>query len=200
MPRTLSDKEKEEYREKLCEAARRLFAARGIDGVTMRALATEIGVSPMQPYHHFKDKNEILAEVLTRTFNRFVDVLDAADQTPGTAFDRAKAKRVAYVRFALAEPDSYRLMFSLPHPKETDYPGMSDAMNRTRASMRRSLEELIAEHFVQGDPDFLGYAFWISFHGPVSLYLAGKLPPDMSFEDLININLQGLFMVTAPPR
>lgn len=166
----------------------------------MRALAQALGTSTMKTYHYFRDKDEILAEVLTRTFNRFASVLDEAGAIEGSAFERARSKRYAYVKFALAEPESYRLMFELPHPKEHEYPQMAAAMDRTRSTMRRSMEELLTEGLVQGDPEFLGHAFWSAIHGPVSLYLAGKTTPGLNPDDLVDAEILGLFAFLSPRR
>ena len=68
----------------------------------MRALARELGVSTMATYYYFKDKDEILAEVLRQAFDRFVTVLDKAGEIEGNAFERARAKRFAYSKLALA--------------------------------------------------------------------------------------------------
>lgn len=164
----------------------------------MRALAQALGTSTMKTYHYFRDKDEILAEVLTRTFDRFATILDEAGAIEGSAFERARSKRYAYTRFALSEPESYRLMFELPHPHEQNYPRMAAAMNRTRATMRKSMEELLSEGLVQGEPEFLGHAFWSAIHGPVSLYLAGKTSPGLNPDDLVDAEILGLFAFLAP--
>lgn len=198
MPRTLSDDEISEFREALCAAASRLFAQRGTDGVTMRALAEVMGISPMKPYHYFRDKEEILAASLTRAFRRFVAALEDADGIEGNARERAGAKRRAYVRFALAEPDCYRIMFELPHPNPANYPEMQAAIDRTRATMRRSLDDLISEGVVAGDRDLLGIVFWSSMHGPVSLYLAGKLDSLEQLESIVDVAMKGLLLGFGP--
>jgi AcrR family transcriptional regulator len=66
LPRVLSQSDVSEFRERLCAAAERLFAERGANGVGMRQLAAELGVSPMTAYRYFKDKDEILATVRAR--------------------------------------------------------------------------------------------------------------------------------------
>jgi AcrR family transcriptional regulator len=69
MPRAaLRDDEIEAFREGLCRAATRLFAERGHAGVTLRALAAELGCSPMTPYRYFRDKDEIFAAVRAHAY------------------------------------------------------------------------------------------------------------------------------------
>lgn len=198
MPRTLSEDDIAEFREQLCAAACRLFAQRGTDGVTMRALAEIMGISPMKPYHYFRDKEEILAAAMERAFNRFVAALEEADKIEGSARERATAKRQAYVRFALAEPDCYRIMFELPHPDVTKYPGLQAAMDRSRATMRRSLDALVAEGVIDGDPKMLGNVFWCALHGAVSVYLAGKLDSREQLDAVLDIAMKGLMAGLKP--
>ena len=52
---------------------RSLFAAKGAEGVTMRELASALGVSPMTPYRYFHDKDDMLAAVRARAFDRFAE-------------------------------------------------------------------------------------------------------------------------------
>jgi AcrR family transcriptional regulator len=76
VPKVLSPADIEAFRERLCEVAEEKFAAHGIDGVTLRDLATAMGVSPMTPYRYFKDKDAILAAVRTRAFNHFAEAME----------------------------------------------------------------------------------------------------------------------------
>lgn len=185
-------------RENILSAAAALFAENGAAGVTMRALARKLGASTMASYHYFKDKDEILAEVLRQAFDRFVTVLDKAGEIGGNAFERARAKRFAYSKLALAEPGIYRVMFEMPHPCEADYPGMAAAMQRARATMCKTMEELIAAGMIAGRPETLGHVFWSAIHGPLSLHLAGKMAPELDVEEVIDTAILGLFFSLAP--
>jgi len=70
MPRAaLSQSEVDEFRDALCETATRLFAEQGYQGVTMRALATSLGCSPMTPYRYFENKAEIFEAVRSAAFD-----------------------------------------------------------------------------------------------------------------------------------
>lgn len=198
MPRTLSQDDIVEFREHLCAAASRLFAERGTDGVTMRALAEMMGISPMKPYHYFRDKEEILAASMERAFLHFVDALEEADKAGGPAKDRAAAKRHAYVQFALAEPDCYRIMFELPHPDIAKYPALQAAMDRSRAIMQRSLDDLVDDGVIEGDPKVLGNVFWSTLHGAVSVYLAGKLDSRDQLDAILDVAMRALYSGLKP--
>ena len=182
MPRILSEAEIAEFRERLCEAATRQFVARGPEGFTMRALAAELGVSPMTPYRYFKDKDAILAAVQARAFDRFAKALEAPFTQPGNAASRAVAVGEAYARFALAEPEAYRLMFEMALPDCGPYPDLDRAAARARDSMTRHVRGLVDAGILEGDPELIGHVFWASLHGAVMLKLANKLSPTCDFE------------------
>lgn len=170
MPRVLSESDVADFRERLCDAAERLFAERGPDAVTMRQLAAELGVSPMTPYRYFEDKDDILAAVRTNGFNRFAEAIETARARGGHAVGEA------YVRFAFEHPHTYKLMFDLNQPHETDYPELVAAGQRAKATMSGWVTDLIAEGQMAGDPEQIGLMFWAATHGAVVLELAGKLP------------------------
>lgn len=176
MPRVLSAADVADFRDRLCEAAERLFAEHGPAAVTMRQLAADLGVSPMTPYRYFKDKDDILAAVRTNGFNRFSEALEAAfDSVEG---GRAKGSAVgeAYLKFAFEHPATYKLMFDLDQPNEDQYPHLVAAAQRARDTQSHWVKELIAEGVFEGDPEEIGHLFWAATHGAVGLELAGKIP------------------------
>src|SRR3954467_15223150 len=112
MPRVLTETDVADFRDRLCAAAERLFAEKGLDGVTMRQLAAELGVSPMTPYRYFRDKEDILATVRANGFTRSAEALEQArDRTPGDARAKSAAVGSAYLDFAFQHPNTYKLMF-----------------------------------------------------------------------------------------
>lgn len=186
MPRVLSQTEIADFRERLCDAATRQFAAQGPDGVTMRALAAELGVSPMTPYRYFKDKDAILAAVQARAFDRFAAALEAPFAEGSKIADnpgaRAAAVGDAYVRFALDNPEAYRLMFEIALPDCERYPELDRAAARARNTMTHYIRKLVDAGIFDGDPELIGHVFWAALHGAVMLKLANKLSPDCDFD------------------
>ena len=177
MPRVLSDTDVADFRERLCEAAERLFAERGPDAVTMRQLAAELGVSPMTPYRYFEDKGDILAAVRANGFNRFAEALEKARAGAVGAHARGSAVGEAYVAFALEHPHAYKLMFDFNQPHVEKYPELVAAGRRAQKTMTGYVEDALAEGLMSGDPEQIGLMFWAAIHGAVILELAGMLPP-----------------------
>ena len=166
MPRSLSAEQVEDFRARLCEVAQHRFATQGRDAVTMRQLADALGCSPMTPYRYFRNKDEILAAVRTAAFDRFAAALEeAAAQARGDLRAAGQAVGQAYVRFALGDPDAYRLMFDVAQPDPDRYPELVRASARARRTMGASPEALVTTGVFHGEPDLLGLAFWAAMHG-----------------------------------
>ena len=177
MPKALSDQDVEEFRERLCDAAERQFAEHGLDAVTMRQLAQDLGVSPMTPYRYFKDKDAILAAVRARAFDRHAAALEAAYATSGDLQTRANAVGEAYVRFALANPEAYKLMFDVKQPSADNYPDLVRAGIRSKRTMTAHVREMIEARELEGDPGLIGHMFWSAIHGAIQLQMADMLAP-----------------------
>ena len=178
MPRILSADDIEEFQSRLCDAAEELFAEHGLEAITMRGLAAKLGVSPMTPYRYFKDKEAILAAVRARGFERHAEALEKAYfETQGDLMERTNAAGAAYIRFALENPQAYRLMFDVTQPHEEDYPQLVTAAERSRATMTRHVRDLIEAGQIEGDPLMIGHMFWVALHGAIMLQFAGKLAP-----------------------
>jgi AcrR family transcriptional regulator len=177
VPKALSDQDVEEFRDRLCDAAERLFGQHGLDAVTMRQLATELGVSPMTPYRYFKDKDAILAAVRARAFNRHAEALEAAyaEAIRSGSFRASAGVGEAYVRFAFEHPEAYKLMFDVRQANEEAYPDLVAAAKRSQATMTAHLEPLIATGRLKGDPDLIGHIYWSAIHGPIMLAFSGML-------------------------
>ena len=176
MPRPLSAEDLTEFRERLIDAAERLFAQHGLEAVTMRQLAAELGVSPMTPYRYFADKVAILAAVRARAFNRHADALEAAFEAAGADPARASgAVGRAYVDFAFDHPEAYKLMFDITQPSEGDYPDLVAAAQRSRRTLTRHIEALGDAGALAGDPVLIAHMYWAAVHGPIMLQFSGKL-------------------------
>ncbi len=184
MPRVLTEEAVGEFRDRLIDAAERLFARDGLDAVTMRQLAAEVGVSPMTPYRYFNDKDAILAAVRTRAFNRHAEALEAAWRKDEDPIAASVAVGRAYLRFAFEHPAAYKLMFDLEPPSGELYPDLVAACVRSRATMTAHLRAIADTGAAIGDPDAAGHIFWCALHGAIRLQFAGMLAPPFDADRL----------------
>jgi AcrR family transcriptional regulator len=188
-------------KEALIAAALELIAQKGAAGFTFAEAARWAGVSPAAPYRHFRDRDELMADVARRGFEQFEAVLarawDGGRPDPFTAFDRVGK---AYLQFARSEPAYYSAMFEAGVPPEAS-PELREAGERAFAVLRSATERLVSTMPAQDRPPVLMMALhiWALSHGIASLFGRGDsarraLP--MSPEDLLEaavlIYLRGL--------
>src|ERR1041384_5256402 len=91
----------------LVDAARRLLEAEGPSALSLRAVAREAGVSPAAPYHHFKDKAELLDAVAQEGWD-ILQVKMKEAKNNDTGVHQLTSIGLAYVCFARDNPALYR--------------------------------------------------------------------------------------------
>lgn len=194
MPRIRPAEEIAEFRERLCEAATRLFVAHGAEGFTMRMLAAEVGCATMTTYRYFRDKDELLAAVRAGAYDRFSQALEQAAQAPGDSRAKSAAVGEAYVAFALANREAYRLIFDMSPPDGERFPDLARAAARAHDTMTAYVRAMIDEGVLAGDPELIGRMFWAAIHGVVQLELSGALPPGPGADALRREMMRTLFI------
>ena len=193
MPKTLTEEEVEGFREKICQAATRQFAQCGFNGVTLRGLADEVGCSRMTPYRYFKNKEEILDAVRTAAYGRLADVTEKATDGLTDPVSRLQAFGQAYLRFAVENPDAYRLMHEFSAPEKSNCPKLLLQLERIQKPLTDCLEVSVDAGIVNKDPQLVIDLFVAGMHGVVSLHLANRLRDGRSFEQLSHEMVDTLF-------
>ncbi len=180
-------------KEALLRAALQLIAEKGPAGFTFAEAARFAGVSPAAPYRHFRDRDELMANVALRGFAQFEAALarawDGGRPDALTALDRLGK---AYLDFARAEPAYYSAMFEAGIPTSAS-PELREAGDRAFAVLREAAEALCGQMPPKGRPPALMVALhlWATAHGVASLFGRGdaarrSLP--MSPEELLEAN------------
>lgn len=99
-----------DLRAALVLAATEEAGKRGVESVQLRELARRLGVSPGAPFRHFKDRTALLVAVAEQGFAQLRDLLASEDETISQPLEQARARGVAYVRFAVEQPGLFRIM------------------------------------------------------------------------------------------
>lgn len=98
-----------DLRRALIDAAERVLATEGPQALSLRAVAREAGVSPAAPYHHFKDKSDLLLAIAENGFEQLGEAM--RNGVAPTEDGKLAGIGRAYVKFARENPALYRVMY-----------------------------------------------------------------------------------------
>ncbi len=158
------EREKEEVRNKILDAARERFATEGYDKVTMRGIAEAIEYSPTTIYLHFQDKDALVRELCNVDFGRLLEAMEHAP-VPADPVEAIRQLGRAYAAFALEHPNQYRFMFMTPvSPQAEREEGSPGALSF--AHLLGAVERAVAAgRFRPVDPVTAAQVLWMSVHG-----------------------------------
>jgi AcrR family transcriptional regulator len=173
----------------LMSAAEALIEERGLDRFSLRETARRAGVSPAAPAHHFSDARGLLTAIATEGFRELGDALQAAD-VGEDRHARIMAQGRAYVRFALARPARFTLMWRKAI-LDVDDPAHVEAGDRAFQILDRAVRGESAGRSGPRDPALApSIACWSMVHGFALLALdgafgSGERAPELAAEALL---------------
>ena len=161
-------------RRALIDAAVSAIAKRGVDALNLRQLAARAGVTPGAPYHHFTDREELLAAIAEEGFGRLgAELIAGRDAAGDEASARLEALGRAYINFAISCPGYFRVMFHGDGKSSgPSAPGLR-AFHLLRDAVLACQEAGTAP---AGDPSALVLTAWSAVHGFATLWVDGALP------------------------
>lgn len=166
-----------DLRTALVAAGLRALETTDIADLSLRALAREVGVSATAVYRHFPDKRALLAALAAEGLAQLGAFQQQAAQAgPGQAF---AATGRAYVRFALAHPALFRLVFTHCEA-ETHYglgADLASTMLKGHAASVAGGDAAVAHR--------IAMQAWALVHGLAMLMLDGLLPTDDALIDRV---------------
>ena len=170
------EREKDEVRRKILDAAQELFATEGYERVTMRRIAEAIEYSPTTIYNHFEDKDALVYALCEEDFSRLLSAI-AERPAPEDPVEWIRQLGRAYAAFGLQNPNHYRFMFmtaaKFERPHVTATPGQ-----QSFAFLRMAVAKAIEQgRFRQGDVQTMSQVLWANMHGAVALLIT--LTPEM---------------------
>lgn len=164
-----------DLRRALLRAAVVILEREGPSALSLRAVAREAGVSPAAPYHHFKDKSELLGAIAKEGFDKLKGVLAEAFATAGCDETRS-ALGVAYVEFSRAHPALYRVMWDSARNgekmPEAD-PHEETAFDLVKQTLRAAAGGEISDL----DLELTAIASWCAAHGLAEISTFAQFQP-----------------------
>jgi AcrR family transcriptional regulator len=171
-----------DLRTALLDAAAHMIKQDGVAGFSLRELAKQAGVSHTAPYRHFKNKEEILANLMLEGHRRLrAFMLAARDVHPASAAEQIGDLSRAYLDFARANPEYLHVMFSRAGMEAAMALEASQNFKHDDIDTFGVLEATIKDCQAEGtlDPDVdsgaLSMHAWASVHGLALLANEGMI-------------------------
>lgn len=155
-----------DLRRALIDAARRILESEGPSALSLRAVAREAGVSPAAPYHHFKDKGELLEAVAQEGWEMLDAVIAKAKAGAASASEALQEIGVGYVCFARDNPALYRVMYDTARDRESlpeDMAGLDK--DSAYCKVRDTMVEAGGDPNDELDLELATIAAWCAAHG-----------------------------------
>ncbi len=178
-----------ERRAQILAVARDLFVTQGFEQASMRRIADAAGITPTAIYDHFADKEALLTAIAAEFFDGLVAAMTVPADAATAPLGMLRQLMMNYVRYGLAHPNEYRLVFmnslsrfvpTLGHRGLPCQPGAApdDVAQKTAKAMQTfgilqsGIERLVAAGLLRGDdPEGFADSVWAMGHGIVSLVI-----------------------------
>lgn len=169
----------ESLRNKISSAAQKLYLREGVEGVSMRKVAEMVGVSAPAIYRHFRNKDELLNEIVIEGLRIFEEYLRPGLDA-GSPYDRLLRMTDNYLNFAIEEPRYFDFAFLVPPPSVDSIP--AEIEKRNWSTFKLAIEQVGAcveqGILVKDDPLEMAITIWAEVHGLVTLYRTGRFGDD----------------------
>lgn len=173
------EREKEELRDLILNAAREIFIKHGYEATSIRKIANKIEYSPGTIYHYFKDKNDMLLALHEKSFDLKIKSLFTTVEHIADPMDRLEAVGFAYLNYALEHPQDYELMFIQNAPmkalavKKECWKDGAIAIQ----FLKNILQECVHAKYISPETniDDLALVLWSQVHGLASLHNTERL-------------------------
>ncbi|MGE5583299.1 MAG: TetR/AcrR family transcriptional regulator [Bacillota bacterium] len=183
------EREKENLRRAILEAAEDLFVREGFENVSMRKIARKIEYSPTTIYLYFQDKVHLFHCLLEDYHSQLLEALNSVEAEYDDPITTMKKQMRVYIGFGLKNPGYYKLAFmsSFADVKTDQY--LTEGSFGTEAFM--SLRRLVAKCINRGlfrplDVDLIAQVLWTMNHGITSLLITNPNFPWVDIEKLID--------------
>ncbi|WOF75038.1 TetR/AcrR family transcriptional regulator [Parvibaculaceae bacterium PLY_AMNH_Bact1] len=163
----------------LIDAATEIVEKDGVMALSLRGVARLAGVSQTAPYHHFTDKEALLAAVAETGFQGLSAEMEKAEHHRLGGGERMVALGRAYVSFATSNPGRFRLMFGPLIREKLNYPDLLIASSRSLQMIRAAVEQRRQDVGAKtGNVEADTMAAWSIVHGLATLLIDSGFNPE----------------------
>jgi AcrR family transcriptional regulator len=165
-----------DLRRALIATALKLVEDNDVSALTLREVARRAGVTHGAPYHHFRSKAALLAVLAEEGYRAlYTEELQAVAKAGPDPFARLQAIGVAYLRFAIAHPGHFRVMFRTDSADWSAHPTLLEASQLPMILLTSTAEEVQRDRKLDIQRTEFLLSSWATVHGLATLWVDGPL-------------------------
>ena len=198
----------EQLRDEILSAAERiLIETNDQSALSIRAIATAVGVTPPSIYLHFADRNDLVFAVCERHAAQLEQAMAEAAKGVEDPWERIRRRGYAYMSWGLANPEHYRILM-MSRPDHTPDRFVDERLADTAGLVPVAADVAAAidgeQVTLRDDPLEITKILWMMIHGFVSLVISKPDfpfgPVDVVYERLFELVHRGLVPHSLTPE
>ena len=188
----------EEVKEKILDAARKIVAKEGFQGLSVRKITKLMDYSPGIIYHYFKNKEAIVEALVSEGYGRILATVATVSREESSPEAEIKERFTKYIKAALAAPEEYKAFLLNDNPAVLEKTPLltKGIMERSRTlqalgkGIRKGIE---MGRFTPCDPELTAQVLWTAAFGLIiKIIIEGNIPPEQ-IDRLINRHFELVF-------
>jgi AcrR family transcriptional regulator len=182
----------EQSRERILDAATEIASERGYEGTSIGLVSKKCGLPASSIYWHFRDKDDLLAAVIERSFSTWLQAWEL--RSDGDPRERVAAMAMQIAKALLDSPDFLRLGLMLALERRPVEPRARAMFLSTRRQAAESLGNALGELAVGLEPGQIQQLVTYAIAGADGLFIAKELGGDsVDLLALFDMHAQALY-------
>jgi len=191
--RERQERDREEVRRKILDAAQEMFVAEGYRNVSIRKIAEKVEYSPAALYSYFPSKDDLFFALAEEGFRKLFDFTNDPVLMAGDPLTAIREGFLRYYRFSREHPEYFELMFvdrSVPKiSREWErFSFVVQMIGDVCAVIQRGITEGVFPAGTKADVAF--HILWAAIHGPATVAVCDRLAPDENPDALARDTLE----------
>ena len=188
-----------ESRRRILDAAVEIAGERGYEGTSIALVSAKCGLPASSIYWHFKDKDDLIAAVIERSFETWLAAVELPGEEAGTALERVTAMAVGVAKSLIDEPDFLRLGLMLALEHRPEEPRGRTVFLQVRDIAARRIADMLTTLIPQLPADAAALVTTYAVAGADGLFIAHEIGGD-SVDLLRLFELHARLMFDAATR
>jgi AcrR family transcriptional regulator len=180
----------ERSRRRILDAAAEIAGERGYEGTSIAAVSAHSGLPASSIYWYFADKDELIAAVIERSFERWLSAVALPGEQAGSATERVRLMAVAVAKSLLDTPDFLRLGLMLALERRPIEATARAKFLQVRQTTRQRIQEAFTALAPELDEAVVRQLITYAMAGADGLFIAHEIDGD-------NLDLIALFELHA---